>query len=175
MSSNWHLWKPLDFLEKIFRDALSPHRHEQEGHLEQFLWSGVSIPLWMWFSSKTQKHFIIIVFICRLPLLTGNIGMRHNFKTCHQFKPRAQSCQPPKMLWPSPAPQPCLWLFDTLLIVEIDSFAGVNKSGLPLTKPGIDQKDTKTSLTTFCHLILNIWRQETSHYSPERSFVANIL
>ena len=33
MSSNWHLWKPLDFLKKIFRDALSPHHHKQEVHL----------------------------------------------------------------------------------------------------------------------------------------------
>ena len=33
ISSDWHLWKPLDFLEKIFRDALSPHHHKQEVHL----------------------------------------------------------------------------------------------------------------------------------------------
>ena len=165
MSSNWHLWKPLDFLQKIFRDALSPHHHEQEGHLEQVLRSGVRIPLWMWCSSKTHKHFIIIVFLCRLPLLTGNIGMPHNFQTCHQFKPRAQSCQRPKMLWPSPVPQPGLWQTKNNWNTFFGHFQQIR----------LDKKIPKLRSTAFCHLILNIWRQETSHYSPERSFVSNAL
>ena len=142
----WHLWKPLDFLEKIFGDTLSPHHHEQEVHLQQFLRSGVSIPLWMWCSSKTPKHFIIIVFLCCLPLLTGNIGMPHNFQTCHQFKPRAQSCQRPKMLWPWPSPPPSL---DKLKIVEIHYFATFNKSDLPSTKQNIPKHRSPLFATWF--------------------------
>ena len=59
---------------------------------------------------------------------------RHDFQTCHQFKPLAQSCQRPKMLWPWPSPPPGLWQIKNS---QNTLFCHFHKSDLPSTKQNI--------------------------------------